>query len=434
MATERSPLQTAGLRPVRRVAMIVVHSNPLDEPGAGDAGGMTVYVREVARALASNGVEVDIYTRRGTAETPSSLEPFPGIRIVQVEAGPPSLEKEEIPSHLPEFTANLLRLIEAQVDGYDLIHSHYWLSGKVASRVARRLGIPFVHTFHTLGRAKGSDEPEGRLAGEARVIIEADAIIASTPEERCWLIDLYAAHPERIHIIPPGVDHELFVPGDRDAAKGALGLEGKQVLLFVGRLQPLKAADTAVRALAHLVDWGRLDPAASRLLIVGGPSGGKGSEELQRLRALASDLGVSNAIEFIPAQPHRNLPRFYQAADVCLVPSHTETFGLVALEAQACGVPVVASSVGGLRSIVHHGQTGFLVEPASTEAFAERAWRVLSDQRAMVGMSSLAICSSREYSWQRSAAKLYELYVASVAESGDANKVFEPRRKLHRPY
>lgn len=434
MATERSPLQTAGLRPVRRVAMIVVHSHPLDEPGSGDAGGMTVYVREVARALANGGVEVDIYTRRGTAELPANSELFEGVRIIQVDSGPPTLRKDELPAHLPEFTANLLRLIEAQEGEYDLIHSHYWLSGKVAARVARRLGIPFVHTFHTLGKAKGVEEPEGRLIGEARVIVEADAIIASTPDERCWLIDLYAAHPERIHIIPPGVDHDLFIPADRAEAKDSLGLEGKQVLLFVGRLQPLKAADTAVRALAHLVDWGRLDPERSRLLIVGGPSGGSGSNELERLHALAEELGVSQSVEFIPAQPHRDLPRFYQAADVCLVPSHTETFGLVALEAQACGVPVVASSVGGLRSIVHHGQTGFLVEPASTEAFAERTWRVLSDERAMSGMSSLAICSSREYSWDRSASELYGLYVASVAEHQDANKVFKPRRKLSRRY
>jgi D-inositol-3-phosphate glycosyltransferase len=409
-------------RPVRRAAMIVVHSNPLAEPGAGDAGGMTVYVRQIAKALAARGVGVDIYSRKDGSSLPDIYELFPGVRVMQVPAGDPEITKEELPAYLPEFTANLLRFVENNTPGYDLVHSHYWLSGKVASRLAARLGVPFVHTFHTLGRAKNrstriASEPESRLAGEARVIAEADAIVASTGDERCWLVDLYAAHPEKIHVIPPGVDHDLFIPGDRSEARRILGIDAERVLLFVGRLQPLKAAGTAIRALGNLIDWGRLDRAKTKLLIVGGPSGTSGDSELAELHHLTDELGIAGSVDFIPAQPHVDLPRFYQAADVCLVPSLTETFGLVALEAQSCGVPVVASAVGGLRSVVRHGQTGFLVEPTSSEAFAERAWRILSDARMHAGLSSLSVCSSRDFSWDRSASELGDLYSSALNTS-----------------
>lgn len=402
--------------------MLVVHSHPLEEPGTGDAGGMTVYVRQVARALAQRGIEVDIYTRHNAEESPDESYLYPGVRVIQVPAGPRSLSKEDLPAYLPEFTANLLASLEARGGCYDLIHSHYWLSGRVASILARRCGIPFLHTFHTLGRVKNyrsspldAAEPEIRLAGEARVLVDADAIVASTTEEREWLIDLYSAHPERIRLIPPGVDHALFEPGDKEAGKRNLGLEGKRVLLFVGRLQPLKAADTAIKALAHLIQWGRIDLDAVKLLVVGGPSGPMGHGEPARLRDLAEDLGVLDAIDFIAAKPQSELPPIYQAADVCLVPSYNESFGLVALEAQACGVPVVGSSVGGLRSVVRHGQTGFLVEPGLSEAFAERAWRILSDPRLADAMSRLAECSSREFSWDRCAAELYDLYASTLA-------------------
>jgi D-inositol-3-phosphate glycosyltransferase len=260
-------------------------------------------------------------------------------------------------------------------------------------------------------------EPERRLAGEARVIAEADAIVASTGEERDFLIDLYAAHPERIRLVPPGVDHDVFRPADRELAKDALGLGGKQVLLFVGRLQPLKGADTALRATAHLVEWGRLHPGAARLLVVGGPSGPAGEAERRRLEALARSLGLSELVSFVPAQPHRSLPRYYQAADVCLVPSHSESFGLVALEAQACGIPVVGSAVGGLKAVVRHGRTGFLLPPGAAEAFAERAWRILSDPALAGAMSGLAVCSSHEFSWARCGGELHDLYIASRQNS-----------------
>ena len=457
MAVRDTPAAASPHRPLRRLAMLVVHSNPVAEPGVGDAGGMTVYVREMARTLAGRGLEVDIYTRRDRAGTPDEETLFPGVVVRQVTAGAPGLSKEEIPAHLPEFTANLAAEVERRGLAYDLIHSHYWLSGRVASLLAHRWGIPFVHTFHTLGRVKNEGrahgepiEPDSRVRGEARVIAEADAIVASAPDERGWLIDLYAAHPERIHVIPPGVDHSLFhpAPGGRRSAKAAVSrllqgagvlaagedLAAKRLLLFVGRLQPLKGADTAVEALGHLVAWGRLKAAESALVIVGGVSGPGGVDEPRRLQELAARLGIAPAVHFVPAQPHDALPGFYQAADVCLVPSHTESFGLVALEAQACGTPVVGAAVGGLRSIVRHGQTGFLVQPGASAAFAERVWRVLSDAPMAHTMGRLAECSSGDFSWERSGAELYDLYVASArpgrGRDGSAKKLPATRRNL----
>jgi D-inositol-3-phosphate glycosyltransferase len=255
------------------------------------------------------------------------------------------------------------------------------------------------------------------------VIAEANAIVASAPDEREWLIDLYAAHPERIHVIPPGVDHSMFRPGDREAAKAALrlpgglpgGLSGKRLLLFVGRLQPLKGADTAIEALGHLVAWGRLRKEEAVLVIVGGASGVAGAAEPARLRRLAEDLGLADVVQFVAAQPHTGLPRYYQAADVCLVPSHAESFGLVALE------PVVAAGVGGLRSIVRHGQTGFLVQPGASAAFAERVWRILSDQPLATNMGRLAVCGSSDFSWERSADELFDLYAESARDFAEVS-------------
>ena len=408
--------------------MLVVHSNPVAEPGVGDAGGMTVYVRQMARTLAARGVQVDIYTRRNQAGTPDEVPLYPGVMVRQVGAGAPGLSKEDVAAHLPELTANLAWDVERRGIRYDLIHSHYWLSGKVAALLSARWKIPFVHTFHTLGRVKNQGraqgepvEPDSRLRGEARVIAEAEAIVASAPDERDWLVDLYAAHPERIHVIAPGVNHALFAPppggmAGREAAKAALGLAGKRVLLFVGRLQPLKGVDTALEALAHLRAWRRLAPDDAVLLIVGGASGAGGTGEPERLARLAGSLGIADAVRFIPAQPHDRLPAYYQAADACLVPSHTESFGLVALEAQACGTPVVGAAVGGLRSIVRHGRTGYLVQPGASGALAERIWQVLSDPPLAESMGRLAVCSSGDFSWDRAAEELYDLYASSTRD------------------
>lgn len=421
--------------------MLVVHSNPLAEPGEGDAGGMTVYVRQMAHSLAQRGIEVDIFTRRDSNTTPDEVNLRPGVRVLQIAAGDPGLSKENLPAHLPEFTANLLHKVKRMGIEYDVVHSHYWLSGKVASIVSKSWSVPFVHTFHTLGREKNRSrrpgdrlEPEGRLAGESRVIADACAIVASTPEERRSLLELYSAHPERIHLIPPGVDHEVFRPGDGQAAKRQLGLAGKKVMLFVGRLQPLKAADVAVQALWHLTDWQRLSLDEVRLVIVGGASGDSGHGELERLKQRVEDLGLQGSVQFVPAQPHDTLPTYYRAADVCLVPSYTESFGLVALEAQASGLPVVASSVGGLRSIVRHGQTGFLVRPGAAESFAERAYRLLSDPALAASMGRLAVCSSGDFAWDSSASELHELYAAGARSSDCYPGSLDSGRSGNKPF
>lgn len=421
--------------------MLVVHSNPLAEPGEGDAGGMTVYVRQMAHSLAQRGIDVDIFTRRDSDSSPEEVLLRPGVRVLQIPAGEPGISKERLPAHLPEFTANLLEKVRRMGVEYDVVHSHYWLSGKVAAKVSKHWSVPFVHTFHTLGREKNRSkrpgdrlEPEGRLAGETRVIADACAIVASTPEERRSLVELYSAHPERIHLIPPGVDHGVFKPGDREVARQQLGLAGKKTMLFVGRLQPLKAADVAVQALWHLIDWGRLSLDEVRLVIVGGASGQSGRGELERLKQRVDELGLQDAVRFVPAQPHETLPTYYQAADVCLVPSYTESFGLVALEAQASGLPVVASSVGGLRSIVRHGQTGFLVRPGAADSFAERSYRLLSDPALATSMGRLAVCSSGDFAWDRSASELHELYAAGARSTDCSPEELAPGRSGKKPF
>lgn len=405
----RSPARD--LHAVRRVAMLAVHSNPLVEPGAGDAGGMTVYVRQLARTMAERGTQVDIFTRSGAVkggeEPADAINLHPGVNLVQVPAGPPALSKEELASHLPEFAALTAGWASARSRTYDIIHSHYWLSGLAASALSRRWGVPFIHTFHTLGKVKNRSlrsgdvpEPEHRLRGEARVVAEADAIVASAADELEGLTELYAGRVNRIRLIAPGVDHALFRPGDKDAAKAALGLGGRKVALFVGRLLRLKGIDTAIEAVARL-------GGDVVLLVVGGSSG---EAEGERLKRLAADLGAGGRVIFVPARPQLELPAYYRAADVCLVPSHTESFGLVALEAQASGIPVVASSVGGLREIIRHGRTGYLVEPGDVEEFVARTSALISAPGHAAAIGRAAAKSSNSYSWDRCAGAVLDLY------------------------
>lgn len=417
---ELAPSQPSERR-VRRVGMVVIHSNPLVEPGSGDAGGMTVYVRQVARALASRGIEVDIFTRGGgqASEVHGLAD---GVRVIEVPAGGPDLDKEALSEHVPEFAANLVSFVGEAGLAYDVIHSHYWLSGRVGSRLARRWGAPMVHTFHTLGRVKngtlapGDDpEPKGRLCGESRVIAESDAIVASTPHERCSLIKLYSGHPERIHVVPPGVDHQLFRPGDSEAAKAELGLAGKKVLGFVGRIQPLKGPEVALEAFARGIEDSSFDREDTAMVFVGGPSGPQGPATLAELDRVARDRGLRDAVRFLPARPQHELPGVYEALDVLLVPSRSESFGLVALEALATGVPVIASDVGGLRSVVFDGRTGWLVTPGDATEMKQRAARLVRDRALAGAMGQAAVEHSLGFSWEVSADRLVELYRSTTA-------------------
>lgn len=391
---------------VRRVAVFSLHTSPLALPGRGDGGGMNVYVRALASALARAGVECDVFTRAESVHAEPVIEIEPGFRVVHLAAGPRApVSKHELYELVEPMCAEAERFI-ATTAPYDVLHANYWLSGSVAHRLKHQLDLPLVATFHTLARVKAEagidDDPEHRTQVEHEVLACADLVLASTHEERAQLASLYDADTERVEIVPPGVDHAVFMPEGRERSRAALRLSGR-VLLFAGRIQPLKGADLAVRSLALL-------PPDTTLVVVGGPSGDDGPRELHALHVLAAELGVAERVRFVEPQPHRVLADYYRAADVCIVPSRTESFGLVALEAAACGTPVVAASVGGLRSLVDDGATGFLVEGRAAADFAEPVATLLADERRAAEMGTTAAERSRAYSWSITAGRLRRLY------------------------
>jgi D-inositol-3-phosphate glycosyltransferase len=395
---------------VRRVALISMHTSPLAQPGTGDGGGMNVYVRALAAALARAGVECDVLTRTEHAEQAPLVEVEPGFRVLHLDAGPRSpVPKRDLPDLVGPFTDAALDRFLTSGESYDVLHANYWLSGAVGHRLKHELSLPLVATFHTLDRVKAEaglgEDLAVRSRTEREVVDCSDLILASTDEEERQLIELYGGGPERIAIVPPGVDHTIFTPGDRAAARRALDLPvDGPVLLFVGRIQPLKRADLAVRALAGLGE-----PNAT-LVLVGGPSGPDGEDELVELRALVESLGLAEQVRFVAPQPHAALADFYRAADVCLVPSRTESFGLVALEAAACGTPVVAAAVGGLRAIVADGESGFLVDGREPADYAEPVRLLLDDPEFAARMAAEAAARSQRYAWSVTAARLRRLY------------------------
>jgi D-inositol-3-phosphate glycosyltransferase len=390
---------------VAQLAVLSLHSSPLAQPGVGDSGGMNVYVRELAASLAQAGVDTTVYVRRWAPDLPDEVAVEPGLRVVHLDAGPVDLAKEALPDTVDAFTASLLGELERRPA--DVIHANYWLSGVVGHRVKHALDVPLVSTFHTLARVKaetGDPEPERRVRAEAEVIGCCDSIIANSVEEVSQLERLYGADPSRIEIVPPGVEHAFFSPGDRRGARRALGLADVPTLLFVGRIQPLKGLDVAVAALA------RLPRTDARLVVVGGPSGADGPAELARVEKLAADLGVGHRIDFVPPQPHHLLSTWYRAADVVVVPSRSESFGLVALEASACGVPVVAAAVGGLRTLVQHGRTGVLVEGRDPAHFADAIARVLANPAWAAQLGARASLRARDFTWAGAAGRLRRIY------------------------
>ncbi len=400
------------------MAVVSLHTSPLDQPGTGDSGGMNVYVRAAAERLAGQGVDVDVFTRSRGRDVSEVEQLTPGSRIIRVAAGPRApVPKEELPRFLPQFLGAVLHHERVEGCGYDLVHSHYWLSGWVGRRAKEIWGIPLVASFHTLGKVKNrslargeSPEPPARLAGEKTVIEDADRIMAATPAEAAQLVRLYRADPERLRVVPPGVDHELFFPRPKQEAKARLHLSGVRLLLFVGRLQAHKGPDIAVRTLAEAI---AREPVQTRdvvLAIVGGPSGANHGTEVARLMDLASALGVEERVVFFPPQPQTRLADFYAAAECVLVPSRSESFGLVALEAQACGTPVVAAAVGGLRYVVVDGLTGLLVEGHDPADHAERLLELLRDPKTARRLGESAVAQSLRFSWDVTAAEILSVY------------------------
>lgn len=403
-----------------RVAVLSYHSSPIDEPGSGDAGGMTVYVRRLAEALSARGISTDVFTR-ATDESRVPVVLSPGVRVIPVAAGPrTSVPKEELQTHLSDFSAGIRAFALTQRISYDLIHSHYWHSGLAGADLARSWSIPLVHSHHTLGRVKnrflapGDDpEPEFRLAGEDEVIEAADVLVASTDDEQKQLACLYGASQDRLKTLHPGVDHAVFRPLDRAAARAQLGLGNEAVMLFVGRIQRLKGIDLGIAALSELV------PALDRdirLVVVGGASGRGGEAEVQRLRDLAVELDVADRVDFVGPQPHARLPLFYNAADVVTVCSHSESFGFAALEAHACATPVIGTAVGGLSHIVGDGRSGFLVESRDPSVFAARLKTLLSDPDLAAAFATEARESASAFSWSLTGGRFLELYECLVRE------------------
>jgi D-inositol-3-phosphate glycosyltransferase len=410
-----------------RAAIISFHTSPLDQPGTGDSGGMNVYIRAIAERLGAQGVDVDVFTRDRGQGGPQIEEPSPGARMIKVPAGPPApVPKAELPRFLPAFLGGVLEHERNEGEGYDVVHTHYWLSGWVGRSTKQIWGAPLVSSFHTLGKVKnhmrgGSElaEPVERLTGEERIIEQSDRILAPTPAEAAQLVGLYGADPERIRVVPPGVDHSLFFPRDREQAKARLHLTGLRLILFVGRLQAHKAPDIAVRAVAEAI---ARDPRGTEnvmLAIVGGPSGTEYGAEVAHLMDLASMLGVGERVMLFPPQPQSRLADFYAAADAVVVPSRSESFGLVALEAEASGTPVVAAATGGLRHVVVDGITGFLVNGHDPGDYATRLLSLFSDPAGARRMGDAGVIHSLRFSWDVTAAEILSVY-REISERGSA--------------
>ena len=405
----------------KRVAMISVHTSPLEQPGTGDAGGLNVYVAETAKELARRGIEVDIFTRRTTGETPIVGELVPGVRVLHVTAGPyEGLPKEELPGQLCAFSAGIMQAgLSLPEDHYDVVHSHYWLSGQVGWLASDRWGVALVHTMHTMARVKNRHladgdrpEPRGREIGEAQVVEAADRLVANTEGEARELIELYAAPPHKVSVVPPGVDLATFTPGDRKGARAALGLPlDGDLLLFVGRIQPLKAPDLLLHVAAELL---RRDPERRGRLtvaVLGGPSG-TGLARPHGLEDLADELGIADVVRFVQPVPRPVLAQWYRAADLVLVPSHSESFGLVAIEAQACGTPVVAADVGGLPTAV--GDAGILVEGHDPTMWTDAVQALLLDEERRLELGRAAIRHASGFGWDATTDRLLAVYRQAI--------------------
>jgi D-inositol-3-phosphate glycosyltransferase len=406
-----------------RIATLMVHTSPLDQPGIGDAGGMNIYVLESAQRMAAMGVSVDIFTRRTDPDAPEIVEISPGVRVRHFDCGHGTLTKEQLPIHISGLSQEFSRIM--RTENYDVIHSHYWLSGKVAMPAAKELGIPLVHTMHTMARVKNLNLAEGetpepmiRVQGETQVVAAANALIANTDAEGASLVSLYDACPDIVHVVTPGVDLFTFTPGEsRNAAREIVGLpHDALVVSFVGRIQPHKGPEVLIRATSELVKHSPLLRHKLIVNIVGGASGAN-TEEVDRLKELSSWLGIDDVVRFAPPAPRTELPQWYRSADLVIVPSYSESFGLVALEAQACGTPVVATAIGGLRTAVADGISGVLVDGHDPKAWSSVISRLLQEPQRRVLLSMGAVEHASHFGWDVTARGTLDIYDQVISEA-----------------
>jgi len=398
--------------------MLMIHTSPLEQPGTGDAGGMNVYVVESAKRMAAAGVKVDIFTRATSSSLPAKVEIADGVEVHHLVAGPyQGLAKEDLPGQFCALSSALMREEALRDQGhYRLIHSHYWLSGQVGWVAAERWNVPLVHTMHTMAKVKNAalaegdlPEPTGRAIGEEQVVAASDALIANTEAEAASLVGLYSANPQKVHVVAPGVDLEMFKPGSKKEARKLLDVREDAILLsFVGRIQPHKGPDTLIRAASEII---KIDPnLRSRLeiAVVGGASGS--TTEPSRLRELAAWLGISDMIRFVEPADRAHLSEWYRASDIVVVPSHSESFGLVALEAQACGTPVVATAVGGLRTAIRDGISGLLVDGHDPKSWASVLYRLAIEEERRNELGRGALEHASHFGWQATAEKMLAVY------------------------
>jgi D-inositol-3-phosphate glycosyltransferase len=406
-----------------RIAVLMVHTSPLEQPGIGDAGGMNIYVVESAQRMAAMGVSVDIFTRRTHTSETEIVEISPGVRVRYFDCGHGTLTKEQLPVHISGLSKEFLRIVKDEK--YDAIHSHYWISGKVAMPAAKELGIPLVHTMHTMARVKNLNLAEGeipepmiRVQGETQVVAAANALVANTDAEAASLVSLYDACPDIVHVVSPGVDLYTFTPGQgRSAAREFVGLpHDALVVSFVGRIQPHKGPEVLIRATSELV---KHSPRLRHKLIVNiiGGASGANTEEVDRLKELATWLAIDDVVRFAPPVPRADLAQWYRAADLVVVPSYSESFGLVALESQACGTPVVATAVGGLRTAVADGISGVLVDGHDPKAWSSVIVRLLQEPQRRVLLSMGAIEHASHFGWDATARGTLDIYDQVITQT-----------------
>ena len=407
------------------IATLMVHTSPLDQPGAGDAGGMNIYVAEGAKRMATMGVKVDIFTRRNNADLPDTVELAPGVTVRHLDAGPvEGVTKEELPQYIPELARQFTSALEGTT-AYDLIHSHYWISGEVGIPASKKLGIPLIHTMHTMAKVKNlnlaegeSPEPGSRVRGEMEVVESAQGLIANTDAEAASLVSLYSACPDLVHVVTPGVDLYTFTAGQgRAHAREQLHIPaGAHVITFVGRIQPHKGPDLLIRATAEMLSHSPHLRSKLIVFVIGGVSGA-GTAEVEKLKEMVKWSGISDVVRFMPPMSRNELPDWYRAADLVCVPSYSESFGLVALESQACGTPVVATAVGGLRTAVADGISGVLVDGHDPRAWSSVLARLLAEPQRRVLLSMGAIEHASHFGWDATARGTLDVYDRVLSES-----------------